>query len=191
MSTEHVRVELGARSYDVAIGPGLIAEAGARIAALFPGRNTVIVTDANVAERLLPALRASLNKAGIDAAEIIVPPGEGSKSFERLQSVVEAILDSRRERNDVVLALGGGVIGDLAGFAAASHDAACSSFRCRHAPCASRLKRRRQDRHQRTTWQEPHRRFLAAGAVLADTENARPLPSASSAPATRRWPRSD
>jgi 3-dehydroquinate synthase len=119
LSTEHVRVELGARSYDVAIGPGLIAEAGARIAALFPGRNAVIVTDANVAERHLPALRVSLGKAGIDATDIIVPPGEGSKSFDRLQSVVEAILDSRRERNDVVVALGGGVIGDLAGFAAA------------------------------------------------------------------------
>ena len=57
MSAEIVRVELGARSYDVAIGPGLIAEAGERIAALLPGRNVAIVTDANVAERHLPALR--------------------------------------------------------------------------------------------------------------------------------------
>jgi 3-dehydroquinate synthase len=119
VSTERVRVELGARSYDVAIGPGLTAEAGARIAALFPGRNAVVVTDANVVGHHLPALRTSLTKAGIDAAEVVVPPGEGSKSFDRLQIVVEAILETRRERNDVVVALGGGVIGDLAGFAAA------------------------------------------------------------------------
>lgn len=119
MSAEIVRIELGSRSYDLAIGPGLIAEAGARIAALFPGRNAAIVTDTNVAERHLPALRSSLKSAGIDAAEIIVPAGEASKSFEQLQKVVEAILESRRERNDIVVALGGGVVGDLAGFAAA------------------------------------------------------------------------
>ena len=67
----------------MAIGPGLIAEAGERIAALLPGRNAVIVTDANVAKRHLPALRASLERAGIDAAEIVVPPGEG---FEELRA---------------------------------------------------------------------------------------------------------
>jgi 3-dehydroquinate synthase len=119
VSAEIVRVELGARSYDVAIGPRLIAEAGRRISKIFPGRNAVVVTDANVAELYLPSLRASLAKAGVDAADIIVPSGEGSKSFDSLQTVVEAILESRRERNDVVVALGGGVIGDLAGFAAA------------------------------------------------------------------------
>jgi 3-dehydroquinate synthase len=119
VSSETVRIELGARSYDVVIGPGLIAEAGSRIAGLFPGRSAVIVTDSNVAKSHLPALRNSLKKTDIDAAEIIVPPGEASKSFDRLQAVVEAILESRRERNDVVVALGGGVVGDLAGFAAA------------------------------------------------------------------------
>jgi 3-dehydroquinate synthase len=119
VSAETVRVELGARSYDVAIGPGLLGEAGARIAELMPGRSAVIVTDANVANVHLSAFRDSLKAAGIDGAEIVVPPGESSKSFDRLQKVVEAILDSRRERNDVVVALGGGVVGDLAGFAAA------------------------------------------------------------------------
>ena len=119
MSFETVRVELGARSYDVVIGPGLLADAGDRIAALLPGRNAVIVTDGNVAERHLPTLRDSLISAGIDPAEVVVPAGESSKSFECLQQVVEAILEARRERNDVVVALGGGVVGDLAGFAAA------------------------------------------------------------------------
>jgi len=119
VSAEIVRVALGARSYDVAIGPGLIGEAGARIAALMPGRNVAVVTDSNVAEHWLPALRASLDAAGIKAADIVVPPGEGSKSFATLQHVVEAILDARLERGDAVVALGGGVVGDLAGFAAA------------------------------------------------------------------------
>ncbi len=119
MSSERVRVELGARSYDVVIGPGLIATAGAEIAKRLPGRRVAIVTDANVAERHLPTFRTALKEAGIDAAEIVVPPGEASKGFERLQAVVEAILEARLERGDAVAALGGGVIGDLAGFAAA------------------------------------------------------------------------
>jgi 3-dehydroquinate synthase len=116
---ETVRVELGARSYDVAIGPGLVTEAGARLAALMPGRSVAIVTDKNVAARYLAPLRASLDRAGIRGAEIVVPPGESSKSFAELQTVVEAILDARLERGDAVVALGGGVVGDLAGFAAA------------------------------------------------------------------------
>ncbi len=114
-----MRVELGTRSYDVVIGPGLVDAAGKRIAALMPGRNVAVVTDENVAARHLPPLRASLNAAGIQAAEIVVPPGEMSKSFAQLQAVVEAILEARLERGDAVVALGGGVVGDLAGFAAA------------------------------------------------------------------------
>ncbi len=116
---ESVRVALGERSYDVVIGAGLITEAGTRIATLMPGRNVAIVTDETVAKRHLPALREALKKKGIEAAEIIVPAGETSKSFERLQAVVESILDARLERGDAVVALGGGVVGDLAGFAAA------------------------------------------------------------------------
>jgi 3-dehydroquinate synthase len=116
---ETVRVALGARSYDVAIGPGLIAGAGARIAALMPGRNVAIVTDENVAKHWLPALRTSLQSASVKAAEIIVPPGEASKSFAQLEGVVDAILEARLERGEAVVALGGGVVGDLAGFAAA------------------------------------------------------------------------
>jgi 3-dehydroquinate synthase len=118
VSPEIVRVDLGARSYDILIGPGLIAAAGARIAALMPGRRLAIVTDETVAALHLPALKASLTAAGIESADIAVPPGEASKSFPVLQRVVEAILEARLERNDAVLALGGGVVGDLAGFAA-------------------------------------------------------------------------
>jgi 3-dehydroquinate synthase len=117
--TERVGVELGARRYDVLIGPGLIGEAGEAIAGVLPGRSVAVVTDANVADLHLPALRGALQRARIRAAEIVVPPGEGSKSLERLQAVVEATLEARLERGDAVVAFGGGVVGDLAGFAAA------------------------------------------------------------------------
>lgn len=118
--TTNVRVALGTRGYDVLIGAGLVAEAGALIAKHLPGRNVAIVTDENVAAIHLPPLRASLEAETISATDIVVPPGETSKSFSRFQSVVETILDARLERGDAVVALGGGVVGDLAGFAAAA-----------------------------------------------------------------------
>jgi len=119
LSRETVRVALGARSYDVVIGAGLIADAGAELAAVLPGRNVAVVTDTNVAELHLAQLRRSLADAGIRSVDVVVPAGEGSKSFAVLQQVVEQLLEARLERGDAVLALGGGVIGDLAGFAAA------------------------------------------------------------------------
>jgi len=119
LSRETVRVALGARSYDVVIGAGLIAQAGAELAAVLPGRNVAVVTDTNVAELHLAQLRRSLADAGIRSVDVVVPAGEGSKSFAVLQQVVEQLLEARLERGDAVLALGGGVIGDLAGFAAA------------------------------------------------------------------------
>ena len=119
MKPERVRVELGPRSYDVLIGAGLVAETGAAIAAVLPGRALAVVTDENVAAHHLPPLSASLRRAGIDAIEVVVPAGEGSKNFAELQKVVETVLEARLERGDAIVALGGGVVGDLAGFAAA------------------------------------------------------------------------
>ncbi|MDR6952003.1 3-dehydroquinate synthase [Ancylobacter sp. 3268] len=113
-------VGLGARSYDIVIGAGLIAEAGARIAALRPGARVGIVSDANVAERHLAAVEDSLKAAGLVPATVIIPPGEKSKSFAIFEEVVDALIAARIERRDLVLALGGGVVGDLAGFAAAA-----------------------------------------------------------------------
>jgi 3-dehydroquinate synthase len=114
-----VPVALGARSYDIVIGRGLLASLGARIAELRPGARTAIVTDDNVAAHHLAAAEASLHGAGIDSARIVVPAGEASKSFATFERVCEDIIDARIERGDLVVALGGGVIGDLAGFAAA------------------------------------------------------------------------
>ncbi|MCB4770758.1 3-dehydroquinate synthase [Ancylobacter sp. Lp-2] len=118
--TTRLTVGLGARSYDIVIGAGLIAEAGARIAALRPGARVGIVTDANVAERHLAELEASLKAAGLVPSTVTVTPGEKSKNFATFEEVVDALIAARIERRDLVLALGGGVVGDLAGFAAAA-----------------------------------------------------------------------
>jgi len=113
-----VPVVLGARSYDILIGDGLLARAGAEIGQRLPGARVAIVTDENVAVRHLPALVHGLEAAGIAAHSIVLSAGEKTKSFEHLQTVVDGVLGARLERRDAVLALGGGVIGDLAGFAA-------------------------------------------------------------------------
>jgi 3-dehydroquinate synthase len=115
-STVTVPVGLGDRAYDILIGSGLVARAGAEIAARMPGSRAAIVTDETVARFHLQALEESLAAAGIRS--IRIPPGERSKSFDALQQVVDAVLAARLERRDAMIALGGGVVGDLAGFAA-------------------------------------------------------------------------
>ena len=114
-----VEVSLGARSYEIVIGRGVIAALGTRIAALRPGAKAFIVTDDNVARYVLEGAAAALAAAGVAAHRVIVPAGEASKSFAVFEQVCEAIIAARMERGDLVVALGGGVIGDLAGFAAA------------------------------------------------------------------------
>ena len=116
--TVTVTVGLGERSYDILIGSGLVTRAGAEIAARLPGVRAAIVTDRNVAASHLAPLKESLTAAGIASAAIVVPPGEKSKDFSHLEQVVDGVLGARLERGDVVIALGGGVVGDLAGFAA-------------------------------------------------------------------------
>lgn len=117
--TDTVRVELDGRGYDVAIGAGLLDAAGARIAALAPGRRVAVVTDETVAGFHLPRLLASLAAARVPAEPVVLPPGEGTKRFAWLERLCDALLGQRLDRGDLVVALGGGVIGDLAGFAAA------------------------------------------------------------------------
>jgi 3-dehydroquinate synthase len=114
-----VNVALGTRSYDIAIGRGLLASLGARIAALRPGAKAVIVTDDNVARYHLEPAEAALRHAGVAASRIVVPSGEASKSYRVFEQVCEAVIASRIERGDLAIALGGGVIGDLTGFVAA------------------------------------------------------------------------
>jgi 3-dehydroquinate synthase len=101
------------------IGRDMLPSLGARIAALRPGARTAIVTDRTVAKHWLAQTEAALKDAGIATSQIIVNEGEGSKSYAGLEQVSEALIAAKIERNDLVIALGGGVVGDLAGFASA------------------------------------------------------------------------
>ena len=115
----HVDVALGDRSYGIDIGQGLLADAGGLIAPLLPRPQVCIITDDHVAETHLPALQAGLTAAGIASAALALPPGEGTKNMVELTTAVEWLLERKVERDDLIIAFGGGVIGDLAGFAAA------------------------------------------------------------------------
>ena len=114
-----VAVALGARSYDIVIGRGVLGSLGTRIAMLRPGAKAFIVTDENVARQHLGTAQAALDQAHVATNSIVVAPGEASKSYRVFEQVCEAIIASHIERDDLVVAFGGGVIGDLAGFAAA------------------------------------------------------------------------
>ncbi len=115
-----VRVDLPGAAYDVVIGRGILSGAGARLAAALPQRRAIVVTDSHVALAHLPTLNAALDDAGFTHDTLVVPPGEGSKSLTRFSALIEDILALKPERQTAVVALGGGVIGDLAGFAAAA-----------------------------------------------------------------------
>lgn len=113
-----VDVDLGNRGYKIEIGDGILAETGHYIRNLFPDARAVVVSDENVWRLHGAGLENSLAHAGIEHSHVLVAPGEKSKCFAVLETVVEAILATGLERNDVLLAFGGGVVGDLAGFAA-------------------------------------------------------------------------
>jgi len=116
--SEIVPVFLAERSYDIHVGAGLLARAGALLAPF--ARGTVpVVTDRHVAERHLEALLAAMKAAGIDAKPIVLEPGEGTKSFAGLERLSSELLKMGVERGGLIVAFGGGVIGDLTGFAAA------------------------------------------------------------------------
>ena len=114
-----VAVDLGDRSYQVRIGPGLIARAGTEIAPVLRRKRVAVVTDETVAALHLPALTAALQAEGIAVSALALPPGEATKNWANLARCTEWLLEQKVERRDVVLALGGGVIGDLVGFSSA------------------------------------------------------------------------
>ena len=114
-----VPVNLGARSYEVRIGQGLLQRAGAEIAPLLRRKRLAIVTDEIVAAQHLPAFQAALSDEGIASTALSLPPGEQTKGWPQFSRTVDWLLEQKVERRDVVVALGGGVIGDLVGFAAA------------------------------------------------------------------------
>ncbi len=113
-----VKVELGERSYDICIGPGLLEQTAELATAALGKAKYAIVTDSNIAELHLERLEGILTKAGVFAGSVVIPAGESSKSFGQLAELSELLLKLNIERGDAVIAFGGGVIGDLAGFAA-------------------------------------------------------------------------
>lgn len=116
---DDVAVSLGDRSYTVRVGPGLLVRAGAEIAPLLRRKRVAVITEETVAALHLEGLRVGLAEAGIAMEALILPPGEGTKSWPHVQQAVEWLIAQKVERGDMVVALGGGVIGDLVGFAAA------------------------------------------------------------------------
>ena len=114
-----IGVGLGARSYDILAGPELMERAGEWLLPLLTRPRVAVVTDENVAALHLPRLTAGLEAAGIEFAPVVLPPGEATKSFRHLEDLLNRLLDAGIDRGGCILALGGGVIGDLAGFAAA------------------------------------------------------------------------
>jgi 3-dehydroquinate synthase len=115
---ETLNLDLGPRSYDIHVGAGLVGSAGVYIAPLIRHTPAIIITDRNVAEHHLAAFRNSMDAAGIETVVIELEPGEETKSFDRFEALVNSILDTRPERASTLIALGGGVIGDITGFAA-------------------------------------------------------------------------
>ncbi|MEX6726013.1 3-dehydroquinate synthase [Parapedomonas caeni] len=118
-SESRIEVDLGPNSYPILIGAGLLNRIGTLAAPWLPRGKTVIVTDKTIADLYLDRVIRTLAEAGITAEPIVLPSGEGTKSFAVLEQVVERLLELGIERKDAVIALGGGVIGDLVGFATA------------------------------------------------------------------------
>ena len=118
---DRVQVDLGERTYDIIVGAGLIAEAGTHIPPLLRQRRVVVVTDENVAPLYLPELEQALTSAEIQTESIILPAGEQTKDFPHLVQLIEKLQTRGVERATTLVALGGGVIGDITGFAAAIH----------------------------------------------------------------------
>lgn len=119
-ASERLRVDLGERAYDIVVGPGLIEGAGREILPLMRRRQAVVVTDQTVAEHYLAPLRDSLAEAGIAHHTVVLPPGEETKDLDHFGRLAEEILGCGIERGTMLVALGGGVVGDVTGFAAAT-----------------------------------------------------------------------
>ena len=116
-----VTVPLGARTYSILIRPRLLARLGPRCAELNLGKRCAIISDANVAKRYASAAEKSLRSSGFDPVRVVVPPGETAKSLDTVQLCYDRLATHRLERKSFVIALGGGVVGDLAGFVAATY----------------------------------------------------------------------
>src|SRR5262245_8436598 len=116
-----VMVPLGTRSYDILIGRDLLARLGPECAKLRLGQRCAVISDTNVARRYWPSVRRSLERAGFDPLLIAIPSGETAKSMRWVAACYDRLAKHRLERKSFIVALGGGVVGDLAGFVAATY----------------------------------------------------------------------
>ncbi len=118
--TENITVDLGTRSYDILIAPGIIDNVGHLVDERMKTSKVIIVSDSNVAPIYMERLSISLSAVGINYDKIILPAGEGTKSFSNFENLLNNLLELGIERTTTLIALGGGVIGDITGFAASA-----------------------------------------------------------------------
>ncbi|MEQ9607329.1 MAG: 3-dehydroquinate synthase, partial [Kiloniellaceae bacterium] len=116
---QRLEVALGERSYEIVIGTTVLAAAGTLMRPVLKSNRVIVITDSNLAGLHLARLQRALDDAGLVHDCVVVPPGDGSKSLDQLSRLIGELLDRKVERSTALVALGGGVIGDLAGFAAA------------------------------------------------------------------------
>lgn len=121
MIPHEIRVELGERSYDVVVGSGILEKFGSLLGQRGISGRVVVITDRNVGRLYLGRFRRHLSESGFDVLSIIIPPGESRKSLKTAQQIYSKMLEERIGRTSTIIALGGGVIGDLAGFVAATY----------------------------------------------------------------------
>jgi len=126
---KEVQVELGSRSYAISIGTGLLAQCGARIAPLVKGRQCAVITDSNVGPLYGAVVQESLEQQGFQVTMITIPAGEHSKSWQEAERILTVLLEQKFHRDSSVIALGGGVVGDLAGFVASIYQRGVAFFR--------------------------------------------------------------
>lgn len=125
---KELQVALGTRSYQIAIGTGLLTQCGEKIAALVKGRQAAIVTDSNVGPLYRTIVQQSLEQQGFTVTIITIPAGEQSKSWQQAEEILTVLLQQKFHRDGCVVALGGGVVGDLAGFAASIYQRGIAFF---------------------------------------------------------------
>ena len=113
-----LRVDLAERSYDIHIGTGLLQRAGELVVPVLKRRRVTVIADQRVARLHLAALRAGLAGEDIECEAILLPPGEATKSFAELEKLLDRLIELEVARDDLIVAFGGGVVGDIAGFAA-------------------------------------------------------------------------
>ncbi|MEO5363554.1 MAG: 3-dehydroquinate synthase [Magnetococcus sp. DMHC-8] len=117
---DNLTVALGSRSYEIVIGSGLLPHLGARLRPLLPGKRVAIITNTTLAPLYLPAVETALRQHGLVTLSILLPDGEAYKDWPTLQTIFDALIQHGCERTTTLLALGGGVVGDMTGFAAAT-----------------------------------------------------------------------